>query len=205
MLKKRLLSILTLLLIAAAAVLSAAAAVTAQEPNHAGLVIVLPDGETLTRCVAFAEDEISGFEAMSRSGLTLETTVSGMGATICSVETVGCPADDCFCQCKGGGDCVYWSYWHLQDGGWDYSQAGAGNYRLHDGAVDGWVWGPGTPNKAIEPPQLTFDDICAEPDLAAAGKMTNDESSGQSWLGYALFGAIVLGLGGVLVTKRRAP
>ncbi len=187
-------------------ILSLAAAVSAQELNRAALVVVLPDGETLTRCVAFAEDEISGFEAMSRSGLALETTVGSMGSTICSVETVGCPADDCFCQCKGGGDCIYWSYWHQKEGEWAYSNAGAGNYRLGDGAIEGWVWGAGTPNKAISPPPMTFDEICAAPNANGAvndeGGMMNDES-GQSWIGYALFGLIAVGLGGVLAKSRR--
>ena len=183
-----------------------ATAVSAQELNRAGLVVVLSDGEVLTRCVAFAEDEISGYEAMSRSGLAFETAVEAMGTNICSVESVGCPADDCFCQCQGGGDCIYWSYWHLQEGEWNYSNAGASSYRMRNGAVNGWVWGPGTPNQAIEPPLLTLDEICAEPNASNVvndeDEMMNDEAS-PSWIGYALFGVILVGLGGVLAMRRK--
>lgn len=180
-----------------------ATAVAAQGMNRVGIVVVLSDGEVLTRCVAFADDEINGYEAMSRSGLAFETAVESMGANICRVESVGCPADDCFCQCKGGGDCIYWSYWHQQEGEWAYANAGASSYRLRDGMVDGWVWGPGTPNQAIEPPLLTFDEICAETIINDESRIANDELPSRSWIGYALFGVIAIGLGGILALRRR--
>ena len=196
------------------------ASASAQEPNRAGLVVTLEDGTAVTRCVEFTEDEINGLELVNRSGLAVETGTAAFGTSVCRIEETGCPGSDCFCQCKGG-DCVYWSYWHLGDDGWQYSQAGAGIYQAKNGAVDGWTWGPGTPQDAPEPPALTFDEICAAP--ATVNQETAPEptavtapietpptstpepafaNSGQ-WLGYILLGLIVVGLGGLLLTRGR--
>lgn len=192
--------------------------VSAQEPNRAGLVVTLEDGTAVTRCIEFTEDEINGLELLNRSGLAVETGAASFGASVCRVEETGCPGNDCFCQCKGG-NCLYWSYWHLRDDGWQYSQAGAGIYQVKNGAVEGWTWGPGTPQDAPEPPAVTFDEICAAP--AAISQETALEptavttpietipasepaSSGRAqWLGYGLLGLIVVGLGGLLLARGR--
>lgn len=190
------------------------ASASAQELNRAALVVVLDDGTAVTRCIEFAEDEINGFELLNRSGLAVETGTASFGASVCRLEETGCPGSDCFCQCKGN-DCVYWSYWHWRDDGWQYSQAGASVYQVKNGAVEGWTWGPGTPQDAPEPPAVTFDDICAA--LVAAPTETSVAGveatavptteptavSQTQWLGYAFLGLIVAGLGGLLLVKGR--
>ena len=85
----------------------------------------------------------------------------GMGAAICRIDNVGCsfPQDVCFCQCADLSDdspCVYWSYWHLNDGQWVYSQVGAGAYKVQAGSVEGWLWGRGNP-----PQVISLAAICA--------------------------------------------
>lgn len=127
--------------------------------NRAALVVSTGDS-VLQRCVAFAEEQITGYDLLLRSGLNVEVDTTGQGVLVCRIGTTGCPADDCFCACSGGGDCVYWSYWHRGAEGWAYSQQGASTYQVTDGAVDGWVWGPGSVNQASPPPDLTFDDVC---------------------------------------------
>lgn len=134
----------------------------AADDNRVALVVSLGDGETTTRCVSFPEESISGYEALQRSGLAFETEVQAGGAAVCSIEGRGCPADNCFCSCPGGTDCLYWSYWHQIDGEWVYSVAGAGLYRVSDGAVEGWVWGPGSVSQAPPPPDVSFADVCAD-------------------------------------------
>ena len=42
--------------------------------NQVGLVVALPDGSTLIRCVEFSGETISGFEVLQTSGLQLDTT-----------------------------------------------------------------------------------------------------------------------------------
>jgi hypothetical protein len=210
MLKRTIALTLILLLIALTA------SVSAQEPNRAGLVVMLEDGTAVTRCVEFTEPEITGFELLTRSGLDVETASVSLGAAVCRLEDTGCPGNDCFCQCEGGGDCVYWSYWHLRDGQWQYSQAGAGMTRVQNGTVQGWTFGPGTPQDALEPPPTTFDEICAAPAAApeaAAAEPTvvatavpapQPATSGSNqWLGYILLGLIVMGLGGLLLARGR--
>lgn len=138
-----------------------------QNENRVGLVVDYGNGQMETRCVAFVEEDISGYQALLRSGLALEVHEQGGGPAICRVASTGCPADDCFCACAGG-DCVYWSYWHQRDGTWEYAAAGAQQSRLSNGDVDGWVWGPGSVTEAPPPPAISFDAICTG-EVVAAG------------------------------------
>jgi hypothetical protein len=156
-------------LIAVAALLLVASPVAAQEDHRAGLVIVHGDGSVVTQCVAFTEATISGADLLARSGLDMAVEASSMGATICRLDGEGCdfPAETCFCQCQGS-PCVYWSYWRLNDGVWQYSNGGAGNTTVRDGAVDGWRWGLGTVDAAEPPPDITFADICGVEETPAA-------------------------------------
>ncbi len=151
------------------ALLLGSASSRAADDNRVALVVSLGEGETATRCVSFPEESISGYEALQRSGLAFETEVQAGGAAVCSIEGRGCPADNCFCSCPGGTDCLYWSYWHQIDGEWVYSVAGAGLYRVIDGAVEGWVWGPGSVSQAPPPPDVSFADVCSD---AAASSST---------------------------------
>jgi hypothetical protein len=111
------------------------------------------DGSLTTRCVEFSGATISGYDLLTRSGLDIVAAFdSGQGAAICSIEGTGCPAESCLtCDMPN-----YWSYWHLQDGAWVYSQAGASGYTVRDGDVEGWRWGSGG-----SPPVVPFDQICA--------------------------------------------
>lgn len=131
----------------------------ANDDNHVAVVVDFGDGRLVTRCVGFSEDSISGFEALTRTGLPVETDFQTGGAAVCRVDGQGCPSEDCFCSCRGG-DCKYWSYWHLKNGAWNYSAAGSGIYTLHDGEVDGWVWGLGSVTQASPPPIIPFGEIC---------------------------------------------
>jgi hypothetical protein len=162
----RLIAIIFLLTLA---VLSAAPA-QARGPNRAGLVIRFSDGQVVTKCIEFNEPEISGLDLLQRAGLRVVIEQGGIyGGAVCKIERDGCdfPIDNCFCQCMGA-QCVYWAYYHLQpDGSWQYSQVGAASWKIHDGDVDGWSWGPGTyGTNGTEPPRVRFDQICAAPATA---------------------------------------
>ena len=138
----------------------------AGDPNQVGLVVVYGGDDVLTRCISFSDAEISGHEVLKKSGLEIETEMSGgLGAAICFIEKEGCRVSEgqpCFCKCQGP-PCVYWSYWHLQGESWKYSNGGASNYFVRNGDVEGWVWGAGTPNEATSPPAIPFDQICVPP------------------------------------------
>ncbi len=183
-----------------------------QDDNENRAAIVIDTGERVeTRCVAFAEPEISGFQALELTGLPVDTDIQANGAAICRIDGTGCPAADCFCSCPGGADCVYWSYWHLVDGEWRYAIGGAGQYRVRDGAVEGWVWGLGSVTQASPPPLVTFEEVCAQAtasDDAPMAQLVSGETpaEGESLPSYLGFVAIVLALGGLallLVRRRR--
>jgi len=159
--------------------LSTRAGIGAQEPNKAAVVVRLDDDQVTSRCVTFSEESLSGMDLLRRSGLALETKVEGMGSLVCSIENSGCPADDCFCQCSGGKECVYWSYWRNQEDGWAYARVGASQNQIGHGGIDGWSWGPAL--SAVSPGTTEAPD----------------------WRPYAVFGAVLLLLGGGMVLSRR--
>jgi hypothetical protein len=129
--------------------------------NLAGVVVDLGGGQVQTYCIAFAEEQISGFVALQRTGLPIAVDVSGMGAAVCQIGQTGCPSTNCFCQCPGGSTCNYWSYWHLASGNWQYAQGGASTYMVRHGMVDGWVWGAGGSGNASPPVSTSFEQVCA--------------------------------------------
>lgn len=137
-------------------------------PNRVALVVQFgPDATLVTECVTFSEPEITGEELLRRSSFNVLFDLSGFGAAVCSINGTGCDVtagEPCFCQCAGGGDCTYWSYWHLQNGQWVYSDKGASNYLVHDGDVEGWRWGTGQMNQWADPPAIiSFEEVCAPP------------------------------------------
>lgn len=133
----------------------------AADDNRVAVVIDYGNDQVATRCVSFSEESITGFEALQRTGLAVETDFQTGGAAVCLINDTGCPANDCFCSCRGGGDCIYWSYWHLTNGTWNYSAAGSGLYQVTDGSIEGWVWGLGSITQAQPPPVISFTDVCA--------------------------------------------
>jgi hypothetical protein len=153
--------------------LPAGASVGADGPNRVGLVVQFGDGSVISRCVEFSEPSLSGYEVLARAGLTVVAEFSGLGAAVCKVQNDGCdyPAETCFCQCEGS-PCTYWVYHHLVDGAWQYSGFGAGSYQVSDGAVEGWAWGQGDPNGGVQPPVMTFEQICAPPPTATPNPPT---------------------------------
>lgn len=140
----------------------------AQEPNRVGLVLQFSDGSVFSACVAFSEPSISGYEVLRRAGLDVVAEFYGMGAAVCKIGNDGCdfPAQICFCQCTGS-PCVYWAYHHLVDGAWQYSGFGASNYQAHHGDVEGWAWGEGSPQQGVQPPVMTFEQLCGPPPATA--------------------------------------
>ena len=135
-------------------------------PNRAAIVVRYPNGREWQSCVQFSEPAISGDELLRRSGLSVISDFSsGIGNAVCSINGAGCsyPTEDCFCRCQGI-ECEYWAYFHWLDGGWQYSQVGAGGYQVTNGALEGWSWGPGSfGNSGTQPPQVAFSDICVPP------------------------------------------
>jgi hypothetical protein len=118
-------------------------------------VVVIDDGTTRTAtCVRFDEPEISGVEALRRSGASVvQATFGSMGAAMCSINGVGCPLTGCLtCQAP-----AYWNYFRAV-GGAPFSRSGAGasSTKVRDGDVEGWSWGA----HPAAPPLPTVDAVC---------------------------------------------
>jgi hypothetical protein len=135
----------------------------ANGPKQVGLVIDYGDGSVGTFCVEFSEDSISGREVLERAGRQLELGFGG--GTVCKIDGVGCPGDNCWCNCQDpSAGCIYWIYWHLVGGGWEYSGGGAAGYQVRDGDVEGWAWGSGSIGSGgVQPPVYTIEQICQPP------------------------------------------
>lgn len=148
------------------------------ETNQAAVVVAFGDGRVESRCVDFSETAISGLDLLDRSGLSYVVDANGgNGAAVCQIDGTGCPAGNCFCECSGGGDCIYWSYWLRLTGVWQYSLIGASSSVVTDGTIEGWSWGPGNPGSAIAPPDLAFSDVCVPPVTATAVATATPEPS----------------------------
>jgi hypothetical protein len=165
--------------------------VYAQEPNHVAVVVRFSEDNVVAKCVAFSEEQISGYEALRRSGLSVRAGFDAQGGTMCSIDGLGCPSDNCFCRCKGGQDCIYWSYWHRPDESWEYARVGATSHMVSDKQVEGWSWGPGTISEAIEPPEMTYDQVCDSTENSAVATSGEERGFSGNWLQYLLFGGIL--------------
>ena len=121
------------------------------QPNRAGLVVQIGEGQVKTACVRFAEDSLTGYDLLVRSGLLVNSlTDPGLGTAVCGIENTGCPVDDCFCAMPD-----YWAYWQPGPAGWAYAVTGAAQSEVVNGSVNGWSWGEG-----IAPPFYSFQDVC---------------------------------------------
>lgn len=125
----------------------------AQAANHAGIVVQLGDGSVTTACVSFDSDQITGYDLLLGSGLSVEASFDAMGAAVCSINGTGCSVDDCFCNFPPD----YWSYWQSSGGSWTYSNLGASSSSVTNGEVEGWSWGGGNP-PSVSP---SFEEICS--------------------------------------------
>ena len=131
----------------------------ADGPNRAGIVIEYGDMVQST-CVEFDEPEITGGELLSRAGFPVVAEGSGLGTAVCSIDGVGCgDSNNCWCQCHGA-TCRYWAYFTLGGGEWTYSAVGAARRKVHNGDVDGWIWGVGGAGSAVKPAATSFDEVC---------------------------------------------
>jgi hypothetical protein len=129
----------------------------AQRPNGAGLVIQHGDGTLIYAYVQFEEEEISGIDLLTRSGIAATIApFGGLGGGVCSINGEGCPADNCWCESYTN-PAYYWHYYVLDAGTWVELPLGASSRKLRDGDVDGWSWNAGEHSL----PATTIDEIAA--------------------------------------------
>ena len=115
----------------------------------------------LTRCVAFAEAQITGLQLIERARVEYQAQQFGsMGSAMCQLDREPSTVPS---GCFGSGP--YWQYFHRQGEGWRASTVGASSSVLHDGDVDGWRYAAGT-NQT--PGNVAFAAVCGAPPAPAA-------------------------------------
>jgi len=104
--------------------------------SKAYLVIELGEENTVTTPITFT-GSITGLDALLQTGLDVVTQETSFGVAVCSIEGVGCPADDCFCSPTN-----FWNYlnWDWAQNQWAASMVGPSGTTLTDYAFDGWRW-----------------------------------------------------------------
>jgi hypothetical protein len=133
--------------------------------HHAALIIQHASGSVITRCVAFAEDQITGLQLVERSGVQYESQGFGsMGSAMCQLDREPSSAPS---GCFGSGP--YWQYFHRGSGGWQRSAFGASSSALRDGDMDGWRYAAGA-NQA--PGNVAFASVCGAPAPPTAATAT---------------------------------
>ena len=107
--------------------------------DQATLVVQLDDSRTVIRKIDFTAP-ISGLALLLQSDLDVVQADFEWGTAVCSIEGVGCPAEDCFCN-----DNLFWNYLTWQNEAWmGYPVGPAQSVISATGAVEGWQWGTGT-------------------------------------------------------------
>jgi len=131
----------------------------AASTKQVGLVVGLPDGSQHLEIVTVPVAATT-FDVLQAAQIVLVSQNTQYGPAICSINSVGCPATDCFCDATH-----YWAYYHLNTAGptWVIAAEGAGTYVPADGAVEGFAWSgfDANYNPTAQPPVYTFEQIVA--------------------------------------------
>jgi hypothetical protein len=153
--------IVVVLLVLSVLALGAAGAL-AQDAGtkRVGLVIAYPEGEEHLEIVEVPVAATT-FDVLEAADIELASESTDFGPAICSIDSVGCPAEDCFCD-----PAHYWAYYHLdaETETWSAAVEGVGAFVPADGAVEGLAWSgfDDSFNPTVQPPVHTFDQIESE-------------------------------------------
>jgi hypothetical protein len=128
--------VLASLMVAASATkagLSVAGCAQAATVHHAALVVDNPGAITVTRCVAFTEDSITGDQLLARSGVEYATAYSGQAVCQINNQPAQYPAT-CWTSSS-----PYWAFYVSRGGGsWAFSNLGFASQTFRDGDAEGF-------------------------------------------------------------------
>jgi len=145
--------------------------------SRVAVVVDLTD-QIYTKCVTVPEDT-DGYQTMEETDLDIAWSYFGqsLGHGLCSMNDVGCPSADCFCDPN-----AYWNF-YVKDANassWAYSQVGfdgGSTCSEHYCAADGETLGFGYGGYGTQPPEYSFGDVCCSlpGDEAPCGTVTLNE------------------------------
>lgn len=119
----------TLLLVPAATAYGQDTATVAQ-------LVEFPNGDLKPFCRDL-ETPTDNITALKATGLDLAIKDWGFGYTVCAIEGLGCPEEDCFCKCPLP-ECTQWTFfrWNAQARAWETTE----DTTLQAGDVVAWLW-----------------------------------------------------------------
>ena len=108
----------------------------ADDVKNADIVVQFDAQSAVVRPITFT-GAISGLRALELTGLEVISTVTAFGPAVCSIEGVGCPAANCFCDAAR-----FWGYNFWDGTTWQGYMVGAGSSVISQtGDAEGWRWG----------------------------------------------------------------
>jgi hypothetical protein len=152
--------LLMLIVLVLCTLLAGTALAQAPTTKQVGLVIAFPDGTEHLEIVTVPATRTT-FDVLQKAKITLASADSGFGPGVCGINSVGCPATNCFCDAAH-----YWAYFNL-DGAtstWVASSLGVGSVVPTNGAVVGFAWSgfDQNYNPTVQPSFYTFAQIAAK-------------------------------------------
>lgn len=139
--------------------LVAGTALAAGTTKQVGLVIQFPDGSRHLEVVQVPASATT-FDVLQAARINLVSLSTAFGPAVCSINGVGCPATNCFCDPAN-----FWAYYHYDPVAkkWMAAAEGVGSYIPADRAVEGFAWsGFDTSfNPTVQPPTYTFEEVVA--------------------------------------------
>jgi hypothetical protein len=150
-------TVVTLLFVPAVTLYSQDTATVAQ-------LVEFPNGELMPFCRDL-ETPTDNITALKATGLDLAIKDWGFGFTVCAIEGLGCPEEDCFCECPLP-DCTQWTFfrWNGAQGAWESTE----DTTVKAGDVVAWLWTqldttggwPWPPAETPSPENVTLNKIC---------------------------------------------
>ena len=153
--------LMMLIVLVLCTLLAGTALAQAPTTKQVGLVIAFPDGTEHLEIVTVPTTATT-FDVLQKAKITFASDDSGgFGPSVCGINSVGCPATNCFCDAAH-----YWAYFNL-DGAtstWVASSLGVGSVVPTNGAVVGFAWSgfDQNYNPTVQPPVYTFAQIVAK-------------------------------------------
>ncbi|MCJ7811273.1 MAG: PEP-CTERM sorting domain-containing protein [Dehalococcoidia bacterium] len=113
-----------------------AATVYGQDTGTVAQLVEFPGGELKPFCRDL-ETPTDNITALKATGLDLAIKDWGWGLTLCAIEGLGCPEDNCWCECPLP-ECKQWTFfrWSAANRAWETTE----DTTIQAGDVVAWLW-----------------------------------------------------------------
>jgi hypothetical protein len=113
-----------------------AATAYSQDTATVAQLVEFPSGELMPFCRDL-ETPTDNITALRATGLDLIIKDWGFGYTVCAIEGLGCPEDQCFCKCPLP-ECEQWTFfrWNAHTRAWETTE----DTTIQAGDVVAWLW-----------------------------------------------------------------